>query len=581
MTLLMEARQLRIGFGDRILFENGEILKLYEGECIGIVGVNGAGKSSLLRVMSGELEPEQGSVLRYGSSSVVTQWDDRSTSAASPELDHLSGGEWTKHKLKLLYQSKSPIWLLDEPTSHLDVQAIEEMERMVRKHRGLVVIISHDRMCLNRVCTKIWEVENRQLNVYAGRRPGAYEAYRQEKSRMYKEQLHAYERNEQEKSRLLEALAHKKEHAKRVGKAPNTNRLTSKEIRSAKPHFGHKQAKVEKTVKALEQRIAQLPLLERPYEQPELIFDLAFHEAIHSKIVIEARDLAIGIENTGKMLVEPSSFRIRPGMRIAITGPNGAGKTSLIRVIHDTYKQVRLDGEKQRAAYLTAAEGLCLNGELQYAPKVNIAYFDQLLLGLEADTHAVQNVRASSRYPEHLVRTALARLNLAGSRALQPLSSLSGGERVKVLLVKLFLSEANLLILDEPTNYLDMEACEQLEVLLKQYPGTLIFVSHDRMFTQEVATHELRLDGGLLRIITWGGTEQGPIHSDNSSSSSVNSSVSNNSDTGLSAEDRMRFELEWSSLLARLSATHVEEEKKELERRFQELLAIRKTYDIH
>ncbi|MCG7410519.1 ATP-binding cassette domain-containing protein [Paenibacillus sp. ACRRX] len=577
MTLLIEARQLRIGFGDRILFENDEILKLYEGECIGIVGVNGAGKSSLLRVMSGELEPEQGSVIRYGSCSVVTQWDDRSIGEASPELDRLSGGEWTKHKLKLLYQSKAPIWFLDEPTSHLDVQAIEEMERMVKKHRGLVVIISHDRMCLNRVCTKIWEVENKQLYSYAGRRPGAYEAYRQEKSRLYKEQLHAYERNEEEKSRLLEAMVDKKEHAKRVGKAPNTNRLTSKEIRSAKPHFNRKQAKVDKTVKALEQRIAQLPQLERPYEQPELIFDLAFHEAIHSKIVIEARELAIGIENTERTLVQPSSFRIRPGMRIAITGPNGAGKTSLIRVLHDTYKRVRLDGDKQRAAYLTAAEGLQLDGELQYAPKVNIAYFDQLLLGLDAEANAVQNVLTSSRYPEHMVRTALARLNLAGNRALQPLSYLSGGERVKVLLVKLFLSEANLLILDEPTNYLDMEACEQLEVLLKQYPGTLIFVSHDRMFTSEVATHELRLDGGSLHIMAWGETHQDPILSNNST---LNSSAADNRDSCLTAEDRMRFELEWSSLLARLSATHVEEEKKELERRFQEMLEFRKTYGI-
>lgn len=580
MKILMEMKHISIAYGERVILEHPEVWRMYAGECIGIVGINGAGKTSLLRTLAGEMLPEQGTVEWHGSRSYMTQWDDRSVSSPAGS-DHLSGGEWTKAKLASIIDEKADIWLLDESTSHLDVGAIEQLEEQIIRHKGLTIIISHDRMTLNRVCTKIWEIENQKLISYRASRPGAYEAYCSEKARQHTEQVRAYEQVEEERRRLQQMLVDKREHAKEVGKAPKATRMTSKEIRSAEPFFSRKQGKVDKVAKSIESRIAKLPALARPYERPELHFDLNNHEPIFSKIIIEADALSLQVED-GPRLMPDFTMRIRPGMRLAITGDNGAGKTTLIRLLKQGYEMVRAAGSTRCQAAEAAQTGIAASGVLQYAPKARIGYFDQNLLSLDGAKSALRNVTATSRYPEHIIRTAFARLDLEGDRALLPVSQLSGGERVKVQLVKQFMSECNLLILDEPTNYLDMEACAQLEQLLKHYPGTLIFVSHDRAFCSAVATHRLHINGEAPKLTVWehdaaAGCKQGKNSSTGKRTPGDEGSKENE---GLTEEERLRFQLDWSQLLSEMSLSKKEEEQQALEEKFKALLAYKQAHRL-
>lgn len=559
---MLEVSKVRIQYGDRLIVDIPETITCYEGECIGIVGMNGAGKTSLLHVLAGEVEAESGCIHRNGEAVLVKQWDDRSEDT---ELASLSGGEWTKHKLRQALRARPDLLFLDEPTSHLDLEGMEELERLVLKHHGLVMIISHDRATLDRLCTKIWEVENGKLSVYTVSRPGAYQAYRMEKERLFIEKQRAYDQVEEERHRLQEVLVQKRDQAKRMMKAPNTDRLTSKEIRLAKPHFSRKQAKMDRVAGSIQKRIEQLPELERPFEEPSITFDLANHELVRSKVLLECEALSILIHQ-GRSLIDSLSFRIRPGMRVAITGPNGCGKSTLLRVLLDAAERSTLAGGSAVQAIWPDGTAMDVSGKVKAAPKARLGYYDQQLLQLDADRHAVDNVKRESSYPEHIIRTALARLNLAGDRALKPVSLLSGGERVKVLLVSLLLSHANVLVLDEPTNYLDIHARERLEELLVDYPGTIIFVTHDRVFMEKVATHRLDMHSPSASFQINGSPTMDTVHQRESVQSTLNHQHSPDE------SERLSFELEWIRVLGKLSQPNLaEDEKRELEQQFDHL----------
>lgn len=569
---LLELSQLRISYADRLIVDMPGTVTAYEGECIGIVGSNGAGKTSLLHTIAGMIEAEQGSVAINGRSALVKQWDDR-TEERDDRFESMSGGEWTKHKLRSALRSTPDVLLLDEPTSHLDIDGMKELERLVLRHRGLTLIISHDRATLDQLCTKIWEIENRALHIYTAQRPGAYEAYRAEKVRLFKEHSRAYEQVEAERERLSEVLDQKRDQAKRMSKKPNTKRMNSKEIRVGKPHFSRKQASMDRVAGSIQTRIDQLPDLERPYEDAPIRFDAALHEAVRSKVLLECEALQLAVRGV-KVLTTPTGFRVRPGMRVAITGPNGCGKSTLLAALlaaaqHSTAEGGAVSIEAPAGGSIEAA------GMLKAAPRARFGYYDQQLQQLVPEWSAVLNVKRNSKYPEHLIRTALARLNLAGDMALKPIWQLSGGERVKVLLVSLLLSDSNVLILDEPTNYLDIHARERLEELLLDYPGTLLFVSHDRVFVDKLATHQLDMSGeqAVFRVITKERTYATSTDGD------ANGNGQSQTETHQSAADRLSFELEWTALLAKLSQEGLPlVEKERLELQFQEMVKVRRQY---
>ncbi|MCR8846109.1 ATP-binding cassette domain-containing protein [Paenibacillus sp. SC116] len=608
-TMLLEINALQVYYGDRLIAHIPDAVRMYRGECIGLIGENGAGKTSLLRVLAGQLEADAGHVLRRGTIEVVGQWDERSQmEQSSAEIQTLSGGEWTKRRIAAALATGADILMFDEPTSHLDVQSIHELEKQVRAYDGLIIVISHDRTFLNEVCTRIWELEDQKLHIYSGERPGAYKQYREEKERINKEMWRAYHNREAERERLKEMIGEKKGSASKASRPKKG--LTSKEMRLARPHFNRKQAKQEKTVKAMEQRLSKLVSVPRPYEEEKLVFDVNYHNPIRSKTLLEGEGLQlrlssdlmsgsaspdsdsdvgdgtsrmIGTDSSqeGRILLSPLSFRIRPGMKVAITGSNGSGKSTLLHTLLHAYDQACQDGEWKRAAE-PKEQGVLAEGQWRLSPRVQVGYFDQRVDQLDKNKHAVEQVRTTTSYSESIVRIALARLHLSGRLALQPVGTLSGGERVKVQLIKLLLSGCNVLILDEPTNYLDIQAREQLERVLKDYPGTVLFVSHDRAFVSAVATHELRVDhtAPYFTAMDDVNVNGAPEHTQQNGQSVGAIEGSGSVTAKPNEEERMRFELEWNRVLSALSLPQSDDAKAELEQQYSQLLVQRRNLKL-
>ncbi|WP_028594072.1 ABC-F family ATP-binding cassette domain-containing protein [Paenibacillus assamensis] len=604
-TMLLEIHALQVYYGDRLIAHIPDAVRMYRGECIGLIGENGAGKTSLMRVLAGQLEADAGHVRCRGTIEVVSQWDERSQmEQPSADIQTLSGGEWTKRRIAAALATEADILMLDEPTSHLDVQSIRELEQQIRAYDGLIIVISHDRTFLNEVCTRIWELEDQKLHIYSGERPGAYKQYREEKERINKEMWRAYHNREAERDRLQEMIGEKQSSASKASRPKKG--LTSKEMRLARPHFNRKQAKQEKTVKAMEQRLSKLESLPRPYEEEKLVFDVNYHNPIRSKTLLEGESLQLRLSSVlasgsklsnldshptvsqkqgmdtatcdGRVLLSPLSFRIRPGMKVAITGNNGSGKSTLLHTLLRAYDQACHDGEWKRSAEPND-HGVYAAGQWRLSPRMQVGYFDQRVDQLDRNKHAVEQVRATTSYSESIVRIALARLHLSGRLALQPVGTLSGGERVKVQLIKLLLSGCNVLILDEPTNYLDIQAREQLERVLKDYPGTVLFVSHDRAFVSAVATHELRIDHTAPYFKAMDEINKG--ESDVTRSAvEANGQASGTADSKernvTTDEERMRFELEWNRVLSALSLPQSDSAKAELEQQYSQLLVHRR-----
>ncbi|WP_420089453.1 ribosomal protection-like ABC-F family protein [Paenibacillus apiarius] len=562
--LVMEACQLAAYVGDRRLFQLQDPLRIYAGERIGLIGANGVGKTTLLRIMAGMIEPDAGYVKSNVSSSFVPQLDDVREEEA--EEATLSGGERTKRRLNEAMNGRAELLLLDEPTSHLDVEGLEWLEeRLIDYTRnGTLLFISHDRTLLNRVATRIWEMENGAVHVYSG----GYEDYRREKERLRTERQRAYENYVAERQRLQEAIAEKKAHARKVGKPRSKKGLTSKEIRSARPHFNRKQSKVEKTVKAMEKRLEQLKVVEQPFELAPVLFDANCHAPLRSKSAVEAQQLQLRVKE--RELVRDGAFRVRPQMRVALVGPNGAGKTTLLRRLMEAHEARGHGTEPQ-----TETEA----GVIRYAPSARIAYFDQKLYALNLQESVLDNVLKSSAYDQTSVRTVLARLRLRRDDALKPVWQLSGGEKVKTQLAKMFMSEANVLLLDEPTNYLDIDTREELERVLQAYPGTLIFATHDRALMDRTATHAIVFNNGQMDWLTIEALrERLRLNADGARSpaSASTGDVPADSAPSLCAEERMKLDLEWADLLARLSSPRKDDKAEELERRYAELLELRR-----
>lgn len=560
--LVLEASGLAAEAGDRRLFSIPETLRVYSGERIGLIGANGAGKTTLIRILAGLLEPAQGSVRRIASCAFVPQLDDIRDEASAEAT--LSGGERTKRRLEQALQGGAELLLLDEPTSHLDMEQMKRMEeRLLNFSRtGTLLLISHDRTLLNRVCTKIWEMENGTLHIYAG----GYDDYRVEKERLRTEREREYDQYIAERDRLQEMIVQTRVMAQGVGTPRPRKGLTSKEIRSARPHFNRKQGKMDKRVKAMETRLEKLPQVERPFELPPVAFDAECHRPLRSKSALEVKELRLCAGE--RELVRDGSFRIRPQMKVALLGPNGSGKTTLLRLLKQ--RSETPDNTPDCGSEASASSAM-----IRFAPNARVAYFDQKLYSLDLQESALENVQKSSAYDQTAIRTALARLRLRRDEALKPVWQLSGGEKVKTQLVKLFLSEANVLLLDEPTNYLDIEAREELERVLAAYPGTLLFATHDRMLLERTATHVLRISGQSLELL--------PIealHADRESPPQQDSQAEGTAlqQAAWTEEQRMKVELEWSELLSRLSqpVRHDEVEKERLERRYAELLELRR-----
>ena len=357
------------------------------------------------------------------------------------QIENLSGGQKTRVALGKLLISKPDILLLDEPTNHLDMESIAWLETYLLNYPGAVFIVSHDRYFLDKVVTKIVEIEAAQMRMYEGN----YSAYALKKAQLRDAQYKAY-LNQQREIKHQEAV---------ITKLRSFNR--------------------EKSIKRAESRVKMLDKIQR-IEKP-IEIDNQMRISLEPRFISGNDVLTVeGLSKAfpGQTLFTDINFEIKRGERVALIGNNGTGKTTILKILNGI-----VDADAGRFAL---------------GSKVQIGYYDQEHHVLHMEKTIFQEI--SDTYPtltETEIRNMLAAFLFTGDDVFKLISSLSGGERGRVSLAKLMLSEANFLILDEPTNHLDIASKEILEEALNSYTGTVLYVSHDRYFINQTATRIMDL----------------------------------------------------------------------------------------
>lgn len=456
---LLEANDLKLYVKDRILL-NIERLQIHTGARIGLIGKNGTGKTSLLEVLAGKRTIDSGSIQSHGTCELLPQLKRTNTTK--------SGGEVTQEYVIKALDCNPEILLADEPTTHLDSEHIEWLEKKIANWQGALLIVSHDRAFLDAVCTTIWELHEGKIKEYKGN----YTAYSQQKELELKSHEAAYEKYEKKKRQLEEALILKERKAAKATKKPKNVNLS--EARNSKPYFAKKQKKLQDAGKAIETRLEKLEKVEKIKDTPAIQMALPNEEYFTGRIVLRVEKVAGRFDT--RILWKPANFEVRGGDKLAIIGPNGSGKTTLLKKI------------------ISREEGIHIS------PAMKMGYFSQTIDILDTSKSILENVQSTSKQEETFIRIVLARLHFFREDVYKKVNVLSGGERVKVALAKLFVSDINTLILDEPTNFLDIEAVEALESLLTNYKGTIIFVSHDRRFISNIATRILAIDNEEIQL---------------------------------------------------------------------------------
>lgn len=361
-------------------------------------------------------------------------------------IDTLSGGQKTRVALGKLLLSKPDIILLDEPTNHLDMNSIAWLETYLLNYQGAVIIVAHDRYFLNKVVTKVVELDNGCASTYLGN----YSDYAQKRAMLRDAQLKAYLNQQQEIKHQEQVIA----------KLKSFNR--------------------EKSIKRAESREKMLDKIDR-LEKPA---DVNNEIHLHLEPRITSGNDVLTVEHLSKgfgslQLFSDLNFEIKRGEKVAVIGNNGTGKTTLLKIINQV---INAD-----------------SGSFTLGSKVHIGYYDQEHHVLHMEKTLFEEI--SDDYPALTnteIRNVLAAFLFTGDDVFKRIKDLSGGERGRVSLAKLMLSEANFLILDEPTNHLDITSKEILEHALNQYTGTVLYVSHDRYFINQTATRILDLTGNTL-----------------------------------------------------------------------------------
>jgi ATP-binding cassette subfamily F protein 3 len=355
-------------------------------------------------------------------------------------ISTLSGGQKTRLALAKLLLTKPNILILDEPTNHLDIDTLSWLEHYLQGYNGAILIVSHDRYFLDKTVNQVYEVSRNKIRKYTGN----YSKYLIQKADQYEQEMKQFEK-QQEEAAKLEAFIQRN-----IARASTTKRAQSRR-----------------------KQLDRMDMMTRPdgdEKPPGMLFDI---DRQSGNEVLKFDSASIGYD--GQKIVSSLSFDMARGESIALVGPNGAGKSTLLKSI-------------------TGALPL-LEGEIRKGAGVEIGYYDQEQSHLNRSKTVLAELWDD--YPgtqEKDIRTILGTFLFSGDDVLKPVAALSGGEKARLALAKLTMQKANLLLLDEPTNHLDLDSKEVLENALIDYPGTLLFVSHDRYFINRIATKVVELN---------------------------------------------------------------------------------------
>lgn len=516
---ILTVKDLSHGFGDRAIFENVSF-RLLKGEHIGLIGANGEGKSTFMNIITHKLEPDEGQIewskrVRTGYLDQHTALNNDDTIKAVLEsafqylydleaeindmymkmgdvdgdaltalmedvgtiqdiLDHsgfymidaeinevakglglleigldkavgdLSGGQRTKVLLAKLLLEKPDILLLDEPTNYLDEEHIEWLKRFLQAYDNAFILISHDIPFLNSVVNLIYHMHNRELNRYVGDYDNFMRIFEAKKKQIES----AYRQQQQEIAELEDFVSR------------NKARVATRNMAMSRQKKLDKMDRIE---------------LGREKPKPEFHFQVA---RTSGKLIFEAKDLIIGYDDP---LCRPLNLKLERGQKVAVVGANGLGKTTLLRSL---------------LGHIPSISGTVQTGEF-----LHIGYFEQEIKEANYKTCIEEVWEAFPAYTQYEVRAALAKCGLTSQHIESKVLVLSGGEQAKVRLCKLINEPSNVLVLDEPTNHLDVDAKEELKRALQAYKGTVLLISHEPEFYNDVVTEVWNLEQWTTKIV--------------------------------------------------------------------------------
>lgn len=448
--LFANVNRLKKYYSDRLVLDI-EKFEILENQRIGLVGSNGAGKTTLIKALIGEIFIDEGDIYLTDSYSYISQSDDLKDSINK----NLSGGEKVKLRIKNAMKENRKLIIADEPTSNLDKESIEALESMLKSHKGAMLIVSHDRNFLDSLCNMIAEMEDGKIKLYNGN----YTTYLALKEEERKRAKFEYEQYTSEKKRLENVIVEK-------GRARDSIKTTPKRMGNSEARLhkmgGQKARKtLENSMKSVQKRIEKLDIKEKPKDIEKIKIYIQDSMSIAGKNLIEVSDLNLTVPE--KVLLSNASFKIKRNKKVALIGSNGCGKTTLIKEIIKNN-----------------------NASIKIHPKVKIGYFDQSQDILDESKSILENIRDVSSFDETFIRINLNLFGFKGDDVYKKVEVLSGGEKIRVAICRIILEDNNLLVLDEPTNYLDINSINSLEMALKETEKTMIIVSHDRGFIENV-----------------------------------------------------------------------------------------------
>ncbi len=486
MANLVSVENVSKSFGLKTLLD-GVSLGVQTGDRIGVVGLNGGGKSTLLKVLTGQEQPDEGRVSQMNDIRVamVTQeanlnpedtvadvvlkplgvetfeWASKSSVrdvldglgitelGLDSKVGQLSGGERRRTNLAAALVQELDLLVLDEPTNHLDVEGVQWLADYLLKTKAALVVVTHDRWFLDTVATRTWEVHDGRVDTYEGG---------------YNDWVYA----RAERARQADAVEQRRRN------------LARKELAWLRRGAPARTSKPRYRIEAAEALIADVPA---PRDTVEL---MAFSKQRQGKVVIELEDAYIATPD-GRDLVRDLTWRLAPGERIGLVGVNGSGKTTLLRVLAGEY---------------ALGAGRRIEGKT-----VRLGWLRQELDDLDPTMRLLDAVESVASYVQfgkkELSASQLAeRLGFSAKRQRTPVGDLSGGERRRLQLTRVLMAEPNVLLLDEPTNDLDIDTLQELESLLDSWPGTLVVISHDRYLIERIcdSTWALFGDGRLTNL---------------------------------------------------------------------------------